>query len=136
MYAANLAPGGVVPAQVIVGGQLAQILYFGAAPGYPGYFQITFFCAETPEMRFYNFLSQDFLMFLGGPAWIRTVDLFPGSIVNVDITASSVIRKSKSCAVTSWRAQPLSARRFGPVCLSSERVRSGIQTPPTARLDG
>jgi hypothetical protein len=42
MYAANLAPGGVVPPQVIVGGQLAQTLYFGAAPGYPGYFQINF----------------------------------------------------------------------------------------------
>jgi uncharacterized protein (TIGR03437 family) len=47
MYAANLAPGGVVPPQVIVGGQLAQILYFGAAPGYPGYFQINFRLPES-----------------------------------------------------------------------------------------
>jgi uncharacterized protein (TIGR03437 family) len=42
MYAANLAPGGVVPPQVVVGSQRAQILYFGVAPGYPGYFQINF----------------------------------------------------------------------------------------------
>jgi uncharacterized protein (TIGR03437 family) len=42
MYTSNLANGGVIPPQVIVGGSLAQIVYFGSAPGYPGYFQVNF----------------------------------------------------------------------------------------------
>ena len=42
MYTTSLAVGGVVPPQVAVGGRLGEILYFGAAPGYPGYFQVNF----------------------------------------------------------------------------------------------
>jgi hypothetical protein len=42
MYTNNMMDGAVIPQQVIVGGQLAQILYFGAAPGYPGYTQVNF----------------------------------------------------------------------------------------------
>lgn len=42
MYTTSLAEGGVIPPQVIVGGQLAQVLYFGDAPGYPGYNQVNF----------------------------------------------------------------------------------------------
>jgi hypothetical protein len=42
MYVAGLAEGGVIPPQVAVGGQMAQVLYFGDAPGYPGYFQVNF----------------------------------------------------------------------------------------------
>jgi len=42
MYTTSLAVGGVIPPQVAVGGRLAEILYFGAAPGYPGYFQVNF----------------------------------------------------------------------------------------------
>jgi uncharacterized protein (TIGR03437 family) len=42
MYAANLAEGGVIPPQVAVGGKLAEVLYFGAAPGYPGFSQVNF----------------------------------------------------------------------------------------------
>jgi hypothetical protein len=38
MYTTSLADGNVTPPQVIVGGRLAQVLYFGAAPGYPGYY--------------------------------------------------------------------------------------------------
>ena len=40
MYTTSLAEGGVVPPQVAIGGKLAEILFFGDAPGYPGYSQV------------------------------------------------------------------------------------------------
>jgi hypothetical protein len=42
MYTTSLVEGGAIPPQVAIGGQLAEILYFGDAPGYPGYFQVNF----------------------------------------------------------------------------------------------
>jgi len=42
MYTTNLADRGVIPPQVAVGGRLAEVLYYGAAPGYPGYYQVNF----------------------------------------------------------------------------------------------
>ena len=42
MYVTGLAEGGTIPPQLSVGGQMAQVLYFGDAPGYPGYFQVNF----------------------------------------------------------------------------------------------
>jgi uncharacterized protein (TIGR03437 family) len=42
MYTKNLIEGGVIPPQVIVGGHIAEVLYFGDAPGYPGGFQVNF----------------------------------------------------------------------------------------------
>ena len=42
MYTNSLSDGGLIPPQVAVGGRLAGILYFGAAPGYPGYNQVNF----------------------------------------------------------------------------------------------
>jgi len=42
MYTNNLIEGGVIPPQVIISGHLAQVLYFGDAPGYPGFFQVNF----------------------------------------------------------------------------------------------
>ena len=42
MYTTSLVPGRVIPPQVAIGGLLAEILYFGDAPGYPGYDQVNF----------------------------------------------------------------------------------------------
>ena len=41
MYTTSLAVGGVIPPQIGVGGQLAEILYFGTS-SYPGYNQVNF----------------------------------------------------------------------------------------------
>ncbi len=42
MYTTSLTDGSVIVPQVIVGGRLAQVLYYGAAPAYPGYYQVNF----------------------------------------------------------------------------------------------
>jgi uncharacterized protein (TIGR03437 family) len=42
MYTTSLTEGNVITPQVIVGGWLAQVVYYGAAPGYPGYYQVNF----------------------------------------------------------------------------------------------
>jgi uncharacterized protein (TIGR03437 family) len=42
MYTNNLVHEGVLPPQVTVGGRLGEVLYFGDAPGYPGYYQVNF----------------------------------------------------------------------------------------------
>ena len=42
MYTTSLVENGLIPPQVAVGGRLAEILFFGDAPGYPGYFQVNF----------------------------------------------------------------------------------------------
>jgi uncharacterized protein (TIGR03437 family) len=42
MYTTCLIHGGEVPPQVAVGGVLAEIMFFGDAPGYPGYYQVNF----------------------------------------------------------------------------------------------
>jgi hypothetical protein len=42
MYTTSLSDGSVIPPQVTVGGRLAPVLYYGAAPGYPGYYQVNF----------------------------------------------------------------------------------------------
>ena len=42
MYCASLMTGSVIPPQVAVAGQFAEILFFGDAPGYRGYSQVNF----------------------------------------------------------------------------------------------
>jgi hypothetical protein len=42
MYTTSLFEGDAIPPRVAIGGQLAEVLYFGAAPGYPGYSQVNF----------------------------------------------------------------------------------------------
>jgi Kelch motif len=42
MYTTSLFEGGAIPPQVAISGQLAEVLFFGDAPGYPGYYQVNF----------------------------------------------------------------------------------------------
>jgi hypothetical protein len=42
MYTTSLKEGGMIAPQVSIGGRFAEVLYFGDAPGYPGYFQVNF----------------------------------------------------------------------------------------------
>jgi len=42
MYTSALIEGGVIPPRIGVGGSLAEVSFFGDAPGYPGYFQVNF----------------------------------------------------------------------------------------------
>jgi uncharacterized protein (TIGR03437 family) len=42
MCTTNLVAVGVIPPQVTIGERVAETLFFGDAPGYPGYYQVNF----------------------------------------------------------------------------------------------
>jgi uncharacterized protein (TIGR03437 family) len=42
MYTTALIGGAAIPPQIVVGDRVAEVLYFGDAPGYPGYSQVNF----------------------------------------------------------------------------------------------
>jgi hypothetical protein len=42
LYTTGLVESGAIPPQVAVGGRFGETLYFGDAPGYPGYYQVNF----------------------------------------------------------------------------------------------
>jgi hypothetical protein len=42
LYTTSLSDGGAIPPQIALGGRLAQVLFLGDAPGYPGYSQVNF----------------------------------------------------------------------------------------------
>jgi hypothetical protein len=42
LYTTNLMSGALLPPRIAIGGRFGETLFFGPAPGYPGYFQINF----------------------------------------------------------------------------------------------
>jgi uncharacterized protein (TIGR03437 family) len=42
MYCTSLVEGSVIPPYVSIGGRMADLVFFGDAPGYPGYYQVNF----------------------------------------------------------------------------------------------
>ncbi len=42
MYTSSLLEGRLIPPKLTIGGQVAEVLFFGEAPGYPGYYQVNF----------------------------------------------------------------------------------------------
>jgi hypothetical protein len=70
LYAMGLVQGSPVPPQVSVGGRLAEVLYFGEAPGYPGVSQINIRVPSDIEQRPD---SRVWFKYLGRLSWPITI---------------------------------------------------------------
>lgn len=70
MYTTSLFEGGVIPPQVVVGSHVAEVLFFGNASGYPGYFQVNF---RVPNGLSPGSAIPVRLMYLGRPSNAVTI---------------------------------------------------------------
>jgi hypothetical protein len=70
MYITGLSEASVIPPQVFIGGRMAQVLWFGGAPGYPGYSQLN---VQVPSGLGVNSTAAVQLGYLG--RWSNTVTI-------------------------------------------------------------
>jgi hypothetical protein len=72
LFTTGLTEGGAIPPRVAVGGQFAEILYFGDVPGYPGVGQMNF---RVPRGATPGVLVPVQLMYLDRPSNAATIAL-------------------------------------------------------------
>jgi hypothetical protein len=73
MYTTSLFEGGVIPPQIVIGGQVAEVLYFGVAPGYRGFYQVNF---RVPNGVAPGFAVSVVLTYLSRPSNAVTISVY------------------------------------------------------------